>query len=112
MKAGRDEGKAKRRPQTLDRNTETGARRMDRNELRELATRLEQQRDELRVKVALAKAEAGDEWDELEDKWDRLKGKLRAAGDEADEASDDVKAALSMLMEELKKGYERIRDRL
>jgi hypothetical protein len=29
---------------------------MDRNELRELATKLEQQRDELRVKVALAKA--------------------------------------------------------
>jgi uncharacterized protein YjbJ (UPF0337 family) len=85
---------------------------MDRNELRELATKLEQQRDELRVKVALAKAEAGDEWDELEDKWDRLNGKLRAAGEEADDASDDVKAAASMLMEELKKGYERIRERL
>ena len=85
---------------------------MDRNELRELTAKLERQRDELRVKAALAKAEALDEWDELEDKWDRLKGKLRAAGEEADDASDDVKAALSMLMEELKKGYERIRERL
>jgi len=85
---------------------------MDRNELRELTAKLERQRDELRVKAALAKAEARDEWDELEDKWDRLKGKLRAAGEEADDASDDVKAALSMLMEELKKGYERIRHRL
>ena len=85
---------------------------MDRNELRELTAKLERQRDELRVKAALAKAEARDEWDELEDKWDRLKGKLRAAGEEADDASDDVKAARSMLMEELKKGYERIRDRL
>lgn len=84
---------------------------MDRDELRELAAKLEQQRDELRVKVALAKAEAGDEWDELEEKWERLKGKMRAAGDEADEASEDVKAAAAMLMEELKKGYERIRDR-
>ena len=89
-----------------------GAPSMDRDELRELVAKLAQQRDELRVKAALGKAEARDEWDELEDKWDRLKGKLRAAGDEADEASEDVKAAASMLMEELKKGYERIRDRL
>jgi outer membrane murein-binding lipoprotein Lpp len=67
---------------------------MDRDELRELVAKLAQQRDE------------------LEEKWDRLKGKLKAAGDEADEASEDVRAAASMLMEELKKGYARIRDRL
>jgi F0F1-type ATP synthase membrane subunit b/b' len=54
---------------------------MDRNELRELTEKLEQQRDELRVKAALARAEARDEWDELEEKWDRLKGKLRADGE-------------------------------
>ncbi len=85
---------------------------MDRNDLRELATKLEQQRDELRLQAALGKAEAREEWDELEEKWDRLKGKLKAAGEEADDVSDDVKAAASMLMEELKKGYEKIRDRL
>lgn len=85
---------------------------MDREDLRELATKLEQQRDELRLKAALGKAEAREEWDELEEKWDRLKGKLRAAGEEADDASDDVKAAASLLMEELKKGYAKIRDRL
>ncbi len=89
-----------------------GAPSMDRDELRELVAKLAQQRDELRVKAALGKAEARDEWDELEEKWDRLKGKLKAAGDEADEASEDVRAAASMLMEELKKGYARIRDRL
>lgn len=85
---------------------------MDRSDLRELAAKLEQQRDELRVKAALGKAEVRDEWDELEEKWDKLKRKLKAAGEEVDEASDDVKAAASMLMEELKKGYARIRDRL
>ena len=85
---------------------------MDRSEFRELAEKLERQRDELKVKAALAKAEARDEWNELEEKWDRLKGRLRAAGEEVDDASEDVRAAASMLMEELKKGYDRIRDRL
>lgn len=85
---------------------------MDRSEFRELAEKLERQRDELKVKAALGKAEARDEWNELEEKWDRLKSRLRAAGEEVDDASEDVRAAASMLMEELKKGYDRIRDRL
>lgn len=85
---------------------------MDRNDMKELAAKLEQQRDELRVKAALGKAEAREEWEELEEKWERLMGKLRAAGEEADDAAEDVKAAASMLMEELKKGYEKIRSRL
>ena len=85
---------------------------MDRDDLKDLAKRLERQRDELRVQAHLAKAEARDEWEELEEKWEQLKGKLRNVGEQADEASDDVKAAASLLIDELKKGYERIRERL
>jgi uncharacterized protein YjbJ (UPF0337 family) len=85
---------------------------MDRDDLKDLAQRLERQRDELRVQAHLAKAEAREEWEELEEKWEQLKGKLRTAGEEADDASDDVKAAASLLMDELKKGYDRIRSRL
>lgn len=85
---------------------------MDRDDLKDLATRLERQRDELRVQAHLAKAEAREEWEELEEKWEQLKGKLRRVGEEADDASDDVKAAASLLMDELKKGYDRLRNRL
>ena len=85
---------------------------MDRDDLKDLARRLERQRDELRVQAHLAKAEAREEWEELEEKWQSLKRKLKAASEDVDDASDDVKAAASMLMDELKKGYERLRGRL
>ncbi len=76
-----------------------------------LAT-LRQQRDELQVKLALAKAEARDEWEVLEGKYDALERKLEAAGEEAATAVDDVSAAARLLVEELGKGYQRVRDRL
>ena len=85
---------------------------MDRNDLHELTAKLERQRDELKVKIHLAKMEAAEEWNELERKWDSLAGKLKAAGEEAGDAAGDVKTAASLLVEELKTGYERIRKRL
>jgi len=78
----------------------------------EAMERLKQQRDELRVKMHLAKADAKDEWNELEGKWDSLKERMKAAGGEAGEVSDDIGDALKELASELKSGYARIRDRL
>jgi chromosome segregation ATPase len=75
----------------------------------ELMAKLEQQRDELRLKMHLAKAEAKEEWEELEKKWDRLKSRMGDAGDEADDAWDDIQAAAGILADEIKKGYDRIR---
>lgn len=80
-----------------------------REQLKELLTKLEQQRDEIRVKMHLAKAEARDEWNDLEQKFERLKGRLGVMGEEADDAMEDINAAAGMLADELKKGYERIR---
>lgn len=78
----------------------------------ELVEKLKQQRDELRLKIHLAKADARDEWEELEGKWEGLKERLRAAGEEAGEARGDIGAAARELAAELKRGYDRIRDRL
>lgn len=78
----------------------------------DMMERIRRQRDELRVKMHLARADAKDEWEELEEKWESLKGRLKAAGGEAGEASEDVSAAMKGVMEELKKGYGRIRDKL
>lgn len=78
----------------------------------ELVEKLKQQRDELRLKIHLAKADARDEWEELEGKWEGLKERLRAAGEEASEARGDIGAAARELAAELKRGYDRIRDRL
>jgi predicted nuclease with TOPRIM domain len=73
---------------------------------------LKQQRDELQVQLHLAKADAKDEWARLETQWDEIKPKLEAAREEVGKTAESVGAALGMAIEELKKGYERLRSRL
>lgn len=73
---------------------------------------LKQQRDELQVQLHLAKADAKDEWARLESQWDEIKPKLEAARDEVGKTAESVGAALGMAIDELKKGYERLRSRL
>lgn len=76
------------------------------------AEQLKQQRDELRVKLHLAKADAKDEWAKLEKQWEAMKPKLEAGREEAGKTAESVGAALSLAMEELKNGYERLKKRL
>jgi chromosome segregation ATPase len=71
-----------------------------------------QQRDELQVQLHLAKADAKDEWARLEQQWEETKPKLEAAREEAGKTAESVGAALSLAIDELKKGYERLRSRL
>lgn len=77
-----------------------------------LLDELKQLRDELKLKMHLAKAEAKDEWDALEKKWGQLKPQLDSVQDEASKASKNVLAALELGVDELREGYRRIRDRL
>ena len=79
---------------------------------RQIITRLRTERDELRVRMHLAKAELKDEWRSLEQKWERLEHRLEQAGTEAIEASRDVGSAASTLAEEIADAYRRIRERL
>jgi predicted nuclease with TOPRIM domain len=78
-------------------------------QLAKAAEHLKQQRDELRLKLHLAKADAKDEWAKLERQWEELKPKLEAARQEAGKTAGSVGSALSVAVEELKKGYERMR---
>lgn len=84
----------------------------EKGRLEELITKLKQERDELRVQIHLAKAEAKDEWEELEKKWDILENKLAALKRETKDASKDIGAALSILSEEIANAYKRIRKKL
>ena len=82
------------------------------DQLAKAVEHLKQQRDELRVKMHLAKADAKDEWAKLEQQWNELRPKLEAARQEAGKTAGSVGAALDLAAEELKKGYERIRKKL
>jgi predicted nucleic acid-binding Zn-ribbon protein len=82
----------------------------------ELMRDLQQDRDELRVKAALGKAELKDELEELDAKLDEVRAKAKVwaekADDQMDDILDDAKERTSGWMKELKEGYARIRDRL
>ena len=60
--------------------------------LKSALQQLETERDELKLKLGLAKLEARDEWDTLEGKMDTLRGRMKVIGAEAREASSDVAA--------------------
>lgn len=77
--------------------------------LQDVLTKLETERDELMVKLGLAKLEAREEWHELEKKMDTLRGRMKVVGEEAREAGGDVADAARGLAGEIREGFERIR---
>lgn len=80
-----------------------------RRRVQEQLARLRTERDELKVKLHLAKAEARDEWDKIEDRFNEFQDKAHAAQSAAGEAAKDVGAAAHLLGEELAEAYQRIR---
>jgi len=81
-------------------------------DMKKIFDNLKTQRDELNVKFHLAKAEARDEWANLETKWEEVKTKLTAASEEVEKTTESVSTGLGLALDELKKGYERIRKEL
>ena len=78
-------------------------------EMSKLQEALLQQRDELRVRLHLAKADARDEWEELERKWADAQSKFSQLQKTGGESMENIEAAVRLLGEEILKGYERIR---
>lgn len=80
-----------------------------RNNLRELFDDLRRQRDEVALRLHLARADARDEWATLEKKWEHLKARIEVVGREAGVVAEDLGEAAWGVVEELKKGYARLR---
>jgi len=74
----------------------------------EMLNELRQERDELHVKLHLAKLEAGDEWEKIETKLVKLESKAKELGDVTVDASKDVGAAAKLLGEEIRDGLKKI----
>ncbi len=79
-------------------------------EVDSLMQTLKTERDELKLKIHLAEAEARDEWERLEPVWQRFHEKAQDVGSTAVDASHEVGAAAQLLGNELAEGYVRIRD--
>jgi hypothetical protein len=78
----------------------------------ETLTDLERERDELKLKIHLAKAEGRDELDKLDQKLADLRLRARAASSEAKGAMGDVGNAAKNLVDEIRAGFERVRKTL
>jgi len=84
----------------------------ERSDFDRLVDELETQRDELLLKIHLAKAEAKDEWQELEGRWQNLQERLPEVRNAASESADNIGAALGLVAEEIGKAYKRLGDTL
>jgi CBS-domain-containing membrane protein len=73
---------------------------------------LRRTRDELRVQIHLAKAEAKERFEQLEKKFSEAEGKVKFIAHEAQEPLEDVRDAALQLLREIRSGYKHIRDAL
>ncbi len=80
-----------------------------REEMQKILDRLAQQRDELIVQVHLAKLDAMDEWKNMEGKMAQLRVKASQAGDIAEDSTKDIKVAAKQLVDEIGRGYDKLR---
>jgi len=70
---------------------------------------LQQERDELRVRLNLASKEARDELDRLDERLTDFKRRAHEARGSADDAMGDIEGAAKVLWGEIKDGFERVR---
>lgn len=76
--------------------------------LEEMLDELKEERDELRVRLHLAKLEGSEEWQKLEAKMAKLESRAKEIGDATVEASQDMGAAAKILAEEIRNGFKKI----
>lgn len=76
--------------------------------INETIEELKQERDELQVKLHLAKMEASDEWVKIQAKLEKLEAKAKELSDASVEASKDIGAAAKLLGEEIRDGFKKI----
>jgi len=69
---------------------------------------LKQDRDELKVKLHLAKLETSEEWQKIEHKMMKLESKAKEVGGATAQASGEMGAAVKLLAQEIRDGFKDI----
>lgn len=73
---------------------------------------LAQTRDELLLKLSLAKAEARDDWKALEERWVRVQGEIKRTASDSEQTVKELGESVRTLLDDLKGGYARIKTQL
>jgi len=79
--------------------------------IEEMLKDIRQERDELLVKLQLAKMESSDEWKKIEAKLEKLEDKAKDVAEATADASRDVAAAINLLGEEIRDAFKKIAKR-
>lgn len=77
-----------------------------------LLSKLNTEREELRLKLHLAGMDAKEEFEEAEKQWQQIKTKAAEIADDSIETSEEYIAKAKIIGEELKESYHRIAKRL
>jgi len=79
-----------------------------RKRIDDMVNEIKCERDELQVKLHLARLEMGDEWNSLEEKLVKLEEKAKELGSVTAESSQNIGAAAKLLGEEVRDGFKEI----
>lgn len=71
--------------------------------------KLKTERDELKLRAHLMKAEIHDEFEALEGKWEHLESNVGRLKEASQESAGEIGAAVKQLTEELAAGYRRVK---
>lgn len=82
------------------------------DDLKNLNETIKTYRDEVRVQMHLAREDVKDEWDDLEEYWERFRRKLDDIAHDAEDTSQEARKSAKALGDDLKRGYDRLRNRL
>ena len=78
--------------------------------LHDLLEQLKQERDQLRVRTHLLKADLKQEWEDVELKWQSVELKLQNLRTSVHESSEDIGVATNLLVDEITNAYRRFRN--
>ena len=74
--------------------------------------KLKQQREELKLRAHLFKAETRDEWEKVEAQWNHLQSRARQVGRGSGEVGDEIALTIRNLGQDVLEGYRRIKSKL
>ncbi|EMI53949.1 hypothetical protein [Rhodopirellula sallentina] len=77
--------------------------------LDEIISKLKTERDELQLKIHLASMDAKDDYERISGKVDELNDQYEPVKDAVEESAGNVLAALGLVADELKAGFQRVR---
>jgi chromosome segregation ATPase len=81
-------------------------------ELEKTRDALQQQRDEIRIQIHLAKMDVKEEWEKTETQFHALEAKIKEITADASDAKKDIAASATQLFEDIQAAYHRIRRHL